>query len=198
MDLFITEQGLISSHWQRLGEPIEVLYTLPEQIPDARVAWVLTGMPDWQQIIGQLHARHIAIILMTRNPCVSELQHGFSLGARGYVELFATTAVLKQARDAIENNALWLPGCLLSNLIGALSIADKACSPTSADLSKLSERECEVAKLVAQGQTNKAIAARLYISERTVKQHLSSTFAKLQVKDRLQLALHVNGAGQGH
>lgn len=109
MDLFITEQGLISSHWQRLGEPIEVLYTLPEQIPDARVAWVLTGMPDWQQIIGQLHARHIAIILMTRNPCVSELQQGFSLGARGYVELFATTAVLKQARDAIENNACGYP-----------------------------------------------------------------------------------------
>ncbi len=58
---------------------------------------------------------------------------------------------------------------------------------------KLTEREREVAKRAAQGAANKIIARELGISERTVKAHLSAAFDKLQVPDRVQLALRVNG-----
>jgi two-component system, NarL family, response regulator LiaR len=55
----------------------------------------------------------------------------------------------------------------------------------------LSERETEVLRLVAQGQANKQIAARLHIGEKTVKTHVSNILAKLGVQSRTQAALHV-------
>ena len=57
----------------------------------------------------------------------------------------------------------------------------------------LTEREQEVACLVADGASNKAVARQLGVTERTVKDHLSHIFSKLQVHDRVQLALHVHG-----
>ena len=53
----------------------------------------------------------------------------------------------------------------------------------------LTEREMEVLKLVANGDSNKTIAAKLYISEKTVKNHLTNIFQKLEVSDRTQAAL---------
>ena len=52
----------------------------------------------------------------------------------------------------------------------------------------LSRREMEVAALVADGATNAQVAARLFISERTVESHLASIFNKLGVDSRLQVA----------
>ncbi len=53
----------------------------------------------------------------------------------------------------------------------------------------LSKRECEIAGLVCSGLTNKQIAGKLYISEKTVKTHVSNILTKLDIKDRLQLAI---------
>ena len=58
-------------------------------------------------------------------------------------------------------------------------------------LGALTRREREVASLVAAGHTNKEIAARLFLSERTVESHLSRIFAKLAVSSRSQLASEV-------
>ena len=60
-------------------------------------------------------------------------------------------------------------------------------------LNGLSEREGQVAKLVAGGASNKEIADRLSIAERTVKAHLTAIFEKTGARDRLQLSLKVNG-----
>jgi len=56
-------------------------------------------------------------------------------------------------------------------------------------LQELSPRELEVANMVSTGENNKEIAKQLTISERTVKAHLTSTFKKINVSDRLHLAL---------
>jgi DNA-binding NarL/FixJ family response regulator len=57
----------------------------------------------------------------------------------------------------------------------------------------LSEREAQVARLVAAGFSNREIADRLAITERTVKAHLTAIFEKLGLRDRLQLSLRING-----
>jgi DNA-binding NarL/FixJ family response regulator len=54
----------------------------------------------------------------------------------------------------------------------------------------LSQREIEVLKLIAEGKLNKEIAKQLYISEKTVKNHVSKIFKKLNVSDRTQAAIY--------
>jgi NarL family two-component system response regulator LiaR len=67
--------------------------------------------------------------------------------------------------------------------------------PPPARPDDLTERELEVVRLVAQGLTNHEIAGKLWISEKTVKAHVSHVLAKLGLKDRTQLAIHAIKSG---
>jgi DNA-binding NarL/FixJ family response regulator len=64
--------------------------------------------------------------------------------------------------------------------------------PDTLDLNSLTSRETMVAERVAHGASNREIAEVLKISERTVKAHLTTSFEKLGVRDRVQLALRMN------
>lgn len=63
-------------------------------------------------------------------------------------------------------------------------------TPAAQSPGDLTDRELEVVRLVAQGLTNHEIAGRLWISEKTVKAHVSHVLTKLRLKDRTQLAIH--------
>ncbi len=63
-------------------------------------------------------------------------------------------------------------------------------APEESRVSALTAREREVMGLVAQGLKNKHLAERLFISEATVRHHLTSIFCKLQVSDRFELAMY--------
>jgi DNA-binding NarL/FixJ family response regulator len=69
--------------------------------------------------------------------------------------------------------------------------------PPSAAFPALTEREREVLMLVAQGLGNQEIADRLFLSLKTVRNHLSGIYSKLQVADRTQAALRAREAGFG-
>jgi DNA-binding NarL/FixJ family response regulator len=64
-------------------------------------------------------------------------------------------------------------------------------------LPELTEREREILTYLADGESNPAIAARLYLSPKTVRNHVSSILAKLQVADRRQAMLRAREAGLG-
>ena len=63
------------------------------------------------------------------------------------------------------------------------------------DIMDLSAREAEVLKLIAEGLANKQISARLHLSEKTVKNHVSRIFSKLNISARTQAAVHAIRAG---
>ncbi len=63
------------------------------------------------------------------------------------------------------------------------------------DIMQLSARESEVLKLIAEGLANKQISARLHLSEKTVKNHVSRIFSKLNITARTQAAVHAIRAG---
>jgi NarL family two-component system response regulator LiaR len=67
--------------------------------------------------------------------------------------------------------------------------------PRPAPASNLSERELEVVRLVAQGMSNRAIAERLFISDKTVKTHVSAILGKLGLVDRTQMAIYALRTG---
>ena len=83
---------------------------------------------------------------------------------------------------------------LMARLLRALGARLTRAAPRADVLDGLSAREREVAEAVAQGLSNKEIALRLALTERTVKAHLAAVFDKLGVRDRLQLVVKI-GAG---
>lgn len=99
--------------------------------------------------------------------------------------------------DVVQQGGIWISRSSIPLLVGKLQgLAPAAASqqaPGDDPLASLSPREREVAELVGQGANNKAIADALSISDRTVKSHLTTIFEKLNVPDRLQLALVVTG-----
>jgi DNA-binding NarL/FixJ family response regulator len=66
---------------------------------------------------------------------------------------------------------------------------------SSAEVSKLSERERDVLRLIARGASNKEIAAALFLAEGTVKNHVTNILTKLEVDDRTQAALRARELG---
>ncbi len=75
--------------------------------------------------------------------------------------------------------------------------ADHPPAPDPTAFPFLTDREREVLDLVARGLTNPAIAARLYLSEKTVRNHVSSIFTKLHVQDRAAAVARARDAGYG-
>lgn len=117
-------------------------------------------------------------------------------GCSGYCEIDTVDQLLLKAANHLLTGDIWIQRHLIPRLINALS-------ELSGDIRKnrhhqqdvenkltlLSKRELDVAELIKTGESNKAIAAKLNISERTVKAHLTSIFNKLEISDRLHLAL---------
>lgn len=113
-------------------------------------------------------------------------------GAAGYTGALAVSDLLRQIDAVITNGGLWVGPDLMGRLLLGLNRGSVRPQAT-ARLEQLSPREREVALAVAAGATNKEIALKLGITERTVKAHLGRTFEILNIRDRLQLAIYLNG-----
>ena len=120
------------------------------------------------------------------------------LGASGYCNETDPPELLLQAVKSILRGDIWIQRSLVPKVIGALiqmkpvsddPVKEQQHNEFTKLLKTLSERELEVAKMIRSGENNKTIASTLYISERTVKAHLTSIFKKLNVSDRLHLAI---------
>ena len=108
-------------------------------------------------------------------------------GARGYVTKSINGAELVDAiRRVAEGDAVFSPrlaGFVLDAFSGTIEIA-----AVDEDLDRLSQREREVMRLIARGYAYKEIAARLFISVKTVETHVSSVLRKLQLSNRYELS----------
>lgn len=115
------------------------------------------------------------------------------LGCIGYTNTYIAPLRLKAAIEAVNSGLVWVGSSLMQHLIKGLAANDEVDEglnkPSSPLLIGLSNREYELAYLVAEGLPNNDIAVRMNISERTVKAHLSSIYSKTQTKGRLNLAL---------
>lgn len=113
-------------------------------------------------------------------------------GAKGYLLKDMPSEELVNAIRCINSGYAQLAPGLLERVINPKPVNNT--EATNKELSKLTPRELDVAKLVAIGATNQEIATKLYISECTVKTHINSIFNRLNLKNRAQLAIYANGA----
>ncbi|MDP2821563.1 MAG: response regulator transcription factor [Sulfuritalea sp.] len=185
--------------------------TLPEAIvkpPPAR-ALVWLRLDEAGPALDQLAALRQAVgaapvIVLANHPDNEAALALFSAGARGYCNAHATAANLRQVADVVKAGGLWIGEGLMQRLLASTQTAmsrmpvaalalDEATRASADRLSALTKREQEVARAVANGSSNKEIARQLGITERTVKAHVGAVFQKLKARDRLHLALMVNG-----
>ena len=118
----------------------------------------------------------------------------FKSGAHGFIADNISPTLLVKAVHSVSKGEVWVPRKLITRLIselarGAVSSERRKDPATRESMSRLTPRELEVAQMVHSGGNNKLIARELAISERTVKAHLSAIFRKLNIENRLHLAL---------
>lgn len=128
-----------------------------------------------------------------------EIEWGlFRTGIRGCCRGDIEPEQLKSVVEAVQQGELWIRRTLSWHLLNELVVItqekNKIKQAVSDLLANLTRREYEIATLVGDGESNKQIARRLDITERTVKAHLTEVFRKLDVADRLKLALIVKGS----
>jgi RNA polymerase sigma factor (sigma-70 family) len=120
-------------------------------------------------------------------------------GAKGYVPKGVPTAILLQAIKTVYNGGVWIDKEIPSWQIFE-EIAQAQASDVSPEVDEsikaLTKREMEILKLVAEGLTNEEIGKKIFISEKTVKTHLTNIFDKLKVNNRFKAALML--MGQAH
>ena len=136
----------------------------------------------------------ISVVCMVPFPKDEEAFALLASGARGYCHVAAAASQLRLVANTISNGGFWLPTTLMRRFmhIAGSRLSQSAVSK-SLTLEDLTKRETQVAHAVADGCSNREIAELLNISERTVKARLTSVFQKLDLRDRVQLALFIRG-----
>lgn len=148
-------------------------------------------------VLSAIHgAPRYPLVLLCDEPDDAIVMQALEAGAAGCCNTHAAPEVLRQVALVVGNGGLWVGQSLLRQLVGstARTLGQRSREEKRDDWAQLlSEREVQVARLVAGGASNKEVASQLSITERTVKAHLGAIFEKLSLRDRLQLSVRVNG-----
>jgi DNA-binding NarL/FixJ family response regulator len=138
---------------------------------------------------------HVGVVVLTMFEDDESVFSAMRAGARGYVLKGAPPSeILKVVRAVGDGEAHFGPE-IAKRLVDFFS-TPKPPSPKEA-FPELSSREREVLDLIARGNSNAKIAARLFVSPKTVANHLSHIFTKLQVADRAHVIIRAREAGLG-
>jgi len=138
----------------------------------------------------------IGILMLTMFEDDDSVFAAMRAGAKGYLlKDSGGEGVVHAIRAVASGEAVFGPG-VAERIIGFFS-APRTAAPQRA-FPELTEREEEVLSLVAQGKSNREIARQLFVSLKTVRNHVSNILLKLQVADRAQAVIRARDAGMGH
>lgn len=158
---------------------------------------VLDGIDATREIVGRRgeDAGHGRVLALTTFHDDDVLWGIMEAGAAGFVLKDAPADDLVAAIRVTARGGSWLDPRVASRVLQSLRRAAPASLPGPAAIEQLSDRERQVLRLVAQGANNAEIAASLYLSERTVKGHVSAIFMKLGARDRAAAIVRAYEAG---
>lgn len=128
---------------------------------------------------------NVKVLILTVHNEVEYLIKAVDIGVEGYILKDSESAELKNAINHVINGENYVQPSLIPALNSRLVNRDK----DEEKIETLTKRELEVLIKVANGMFNKEIAQTLNISERTVKNHISNIFKKIEVNDRTQAAV---------
>ncbi|MDD4911227.1 MAG: response regulator transcription factor [Sideroxydans sp.] len=196
--IFITNSGFPPERWKEAFPSSHIVSA--DSLKDsasAKLFWIhLPGESMLSSYLPDVISRlsHERFVVLSDQPNDEQGLEVLSLGASGYCNAYADAEVLAQVAEVVLKDGLWVGRSLLNRFIVSVNTRMQSVVKADPNLNTfgLTEREHEVALRVARGEPNKTIANDLNISDRTVKAHLTMAFKKLNVRDRLQLALLIN------
>lgn len=169
------------------SDGIECLEKLKNVKPDILLLDI--NMPNMNgiDVLKELKEKNdpLKVLILTVHSEVEYLVKAVDIGANGYILKDSGSAELKQAINAVIDEGSYIQ----PNLIPALNSRLINRDMDKEKLVSLTKREVEILTQVACGMFNKEIAVNLNISERTVKNHISNIFKKIDASDRTQSAV---------
>jgi DNA-binding NarL/FixJ family response regulator len=152
----------------------------------------LNGIDATRRIIAA--SPHTAVLVLTMFSDDDSVFAAMRAGARGYLLKGAGQVEIVQAIQTVARGEAVFGPAIADRVLAYFSSPPPAPAEAFPDLT---EREREVLELLARGELNAAIARRLGLSPKTVRNHVSNIFAKLQVADRAQAVIRAREAGLG-
>jgi DNA-binding NarL/FixJ family response regulator len=152
----------------------------------------LDGIAATRRIVDT--SPHIAVLVLTMADNDAAVFDALRAGARGYLLKGADRAELSRAIRAVASGEAIFGPDVARRLMAFFA------SPTTqraAAFPELTEREREILELIARGMSNQEIVNRLVVSPKTVRNHVSNIFSKLQVRDRAEAIVRAREAGLG-
>jgi DNA-binding NarL/FixJ family response regulator len=135
------------------------------------------------------------ILMLTTFNLDEYVYHALKAGAGGFLLKDANRQQLAGAVRAVAAGETLLAPTITQMLIEDFCRGPAPGPPAAAATGQLSERELGVVRLIAQGLSNAEMAAKLYLSEATIKSHISRILTKLDLRDRVQIAVYAYEQG---
>jgi len=129
------------------------------------------------------------IIMLTIHDDKEYIFETIKIGADGYLVKDSDADTLVKAIREVKSGRTYIQPSVAKMVAEGLNTNDEEVTSRLKKIESLTKREYEVLTLIAEGLNNKDIADKLFISEKTVKNHVSSIFKKLGVNDRIQAAI---------
>ena len=172
---------------EEANDGIECLEKLKHKRPDILLLDINMSDMNGIEVLEELKRLNdpLKVLMLTVHSEVEYLVKAIDIGADGYILKDSGSQELKQAINVIMNGESYIQPSLLPALNSRLINRDI----DKEKLETLTKREMEILTQVAGGMFNKEIAINLNISERTVKNHISNIFKKIEVSDRTQAAV---------
>lgn len=169
------------------SDGVECLDLLEKKLPQALLLDINMPNMNGLEVLEKIKEKNLdtKVIILTVHNEVEYLLKAVEIGIDGYMLKDSNSDELKKAIYSVIDRESYIQ----PNLIPILNSKMIERDVEKEKLALLTKRELEVLKLMAVGSYNKEIGEKLNISERTVKNHISSIFKKIDVSDRTQAAI---------
>jgi DNA-binding NarL/FixJ family response regulator len=183
-----------------VGEAVrgdEVLKAVERCNPDILLLDLRMPKGNVVQTLLDIGVRHpgTKVLILTAYSEEEDVLDSAKGGARGYVLKGVSSQTLLQAIRTVHRGGIWvdkeLPGAEIFEDIARSRFSRPESAATNDSMASLTKRELEILRLVAEGLTNEEIGKKVFISEKTVKTHLTNIFDKLKVNNRFKAALMI-------
>lgn len=177
----------------------EVIRIVERTKPDVLLLDLKMPRGDVVQTLLEVREKNVPtrVLILTAYSEDENVLNAAKGGARGYLLKGIDFPTLLQAIKTVNKGGLWidkeLPAAEAFEEIAQGQMGDVDEAAYDDAISTLTKRETEILKLVAEGLTNEEIGKKIFISEKTVKTHLTNIFDKLKVNNRFKAALLIMG-----